>query len=64
MPEAYAKIYKKVVVDGAVPPVPIALDKMVTAIVDGWKRSDVWGRKPPSVEPSMRARTGGSTRKE
>ena len=64
VPEAYPQIYKKVVADGAVPPVPIALDKMVTAIVDGWKRSDFWGRKPPSVEPSMRARTRGPTGKE
>ena len=62
--EAYLQVYKKVVVNGAVPPVPIALVKMVTAIVEGWKRSDVWGRKLPSLAPSMCARTRGSTREE
>ncbi|RPB00959.1 hypothetical protein L873DRAFT_1842628 [Choiromyces venosus 120613-1] len=62
-PQAYPQIYRKVVVEGATPPVPIALPHMINALVEGWQHDDMWPPKPSRPEPSMRRKTGGGIKK-
>ncbi|CAZ82594.1 unnamed protein product [Tuber melanosporum] len=62
-PQAYPQIYRKVVLEGATPPVPIALPHMINALVEGWQCDDMWPPKPSRPEPSMRKKTGGGIKK-
>lgn len=48
-PSAYPTLYSKVVIQGLSPNVPIPLDQMVSALVEGWKAEGNWPPQP--VEP-------------
>ncbi|CUS07757.1 unnamed protein product, partial [Tuber aestivum] len=62
-PQVYPQIYRKVVAEGAIPPVPIALPHVINALVEGWQHDDMWPPKPTKPEPSMRKRTGGGIKR-
>ncbi|KAK5086617.1 hypothetical protein LTR05_003785 [Lithohypha guttulata] len=57
-PAAYPTLYSKVVVQGLAPNVPIPLNHMINALVEGWKAEGNW--PPQAAEPQTV--TGGRTR--
>lgn len=50
-PAAYPTLYSKVVIQGLAPNVPIPLDHMINALVEGWKAEGNW---PPQGTDSLK----------
>lgn len=57
-PATYPDIYSRCVVNGAELPVPINLKIMIDALVQGWKKDDLW--PPPSNAAAAAKATGPS----
>ena len=51
---AYSAIYSKIIVQGLTPNVPINLQTMTSALVQGWKEDGEWPPKNTEPEPSIR----------
>lgn len=45
---------------GAQPPIPINLQHLNNALVEGWKKDDQWPPKPSRPEPSIRVKRQNS----
>ena len=56
-PTAYPTFYSKVVVQGLAPNVPIPLNHMINALVEGWKAEGNW--PPAPLEPQLASPRSG-----
>lgn len=62
-PSAYPTLYSKVVIQGLSPNVPIPLNHMISALVEGWKAEGNWppqATEPPKTTIRKRGKKGES----
>lgn len=52
-PSMYPEIYNKIIVQARTPSVPINLNTMIRALVQGWKDDGEWPPKPGPIEKSL-----------
>ena len=52
-PATYPEIYSKIIVTGRTPSVPINLQAVISALVQGWKDNDEWPPKQTALEDSI-----------
>ncbi|KAF3911560.1 hypothetical protein ABW20_dc0110320 [Dactylellina cionopaga] len=53
VPDAYPQLYQRIIIKGNTPTIPISLQHMTNALVEGWKADGQWPPKPNKPEPSM-----------
>ncbi|KAK6535464.1 hypothetical protein TWF694_001921 [Orbilia ellipsospora] len=53
VPDAYPQLYSRIIIKGNTPTIPINLQHMTNALVEGWKADGQWPPKPTRPEPSM-----------
>ncbi|EWC47598.1 hypothetical protein DRE_03218 [Drechslerella stenobrocha 248] len=53
VPEAYPQLYQRIIIKGNTPSIPINLQHMTNALVEGWKADGQWPPKPTRPEPPI-----------
>lgn len=57
-PTAYPTLYSKVVIQGLAPNVPIPLNHMISALVEGWKAEGNWPPQPTEPQKASTRKRG------
>ncbi|KAF3910567.1 hypothetical protein ABW21_db0202326 [Orbilia brochopaga] len=53
VPEAYPQLYQRIIIKSNAPSIPINLQHMTNALIEGWKADGQWPPKPTKPEPSI-----------
>ncbi|KAJ6260200.1 hypothetical protein Dda_4424 [Drechslerella dactyloides] len=53
VPEAYPQLYQRIIIKSNTPSIPINLQHMTNALIEGWKADGQWPPKPTRPEPSI-----------